>query len=41
MGMGYKKRFPDPSNILAEAKQNKKNRNEPLTRDVDEQLSEE
>ena len=39
--MGYKKGFLDPSNRQAEAKQNKRSRNEPRTRGVDEQLSEE
>ncbi len=40
--MGYKKGFPDPSNRQAEAKRNKRKRNEPRTlSEIEEQLSEE
>jgi hypothetical protein len=39
--MGYKKGFPDPSNRQAEAKRNKRKRNEPQTLSAIKQLSEE
>jgi hypothetical protein len=39
--MGYKKRFPDPSNRLAEAKRNKRNGNEPRTMSAVVQFSKE
>jgi hypothetical protein len=39
--MGYKKVFPDPGNRLAEAKRNKRNGNEPQTKSVIVQFSEE
>jgi hypothetical protein len=41
VGMGYKKEFPDPGNSQAEAKRNKRNCNEPWTRSVVKQFSEE
>jgi hypothetical protein len=39
--MGYKKVLPDPGNRLAEAKRNKRNGNEPRTKSVIVQFSEE
>jgi hypothetical protein len=39
--MGYNKKFPDPSNRLAEAKRNKRKRNKPRTLSEIKELSEE
>jgi hypothetical protein len=41
VGLGYKKRFPDPSNRLAEAKWYKSNHNETRTLSEIKQLSKE